>query len=362
VSIITPPHPSSKSFQVIDNIPVHTLNGSGNSVMSRELFRRHAGNFALKMHPRPHVVQFFNISSLSDFTALIKLKQSRIGSVLVNTMSGDVSVDNSKIKAMLQLLKFKLIHSLLNRIVNSNDFLTEQYKKRGLSANKLETIVNGVSLERFRPVVDHNEKIELQKRLNFQPGQTVLFVGNITPRKGVVELIKAWEIVHKKVPSHRLIMVGPELRHADKYKKFYQEWDEMLAKTNAKESIDIRPAAKNIEEYFRAADLFVFLSKVEGMPNVLPEAMASGLPILTDKFRGFSHELGRDGMEFEMTGRDPEEVSQRILMLLKDEKRRIELSNHGRLWVEKYHDVEKSMDQFAELYKSIAHLGRKQRR
>ena len=49
-----------------------------------------------------------------------------------------------------------------------------------------------------------------------------------------------------------------------------------------------------IAERYRQADLFVFPSRDEGMPNVVLEAMASGLPIVATAIAG-SEELVREG-------------------------------------------------------------------
>jgi len=105
---------------------------------------------------------------------------------------------------------------------------------------------------------------------------------------------------------------------------------------------------------FRSADLFVFLSQLEGTPNVLPEAMASGLPVLTAKFKGFSEELGQDGNELVFTEREPSKVCSELFRLLNDAALRESLASNARSWVEKYQDVDRSMDQYATLLRGLS--------
>ena len=68
------------------------------------------------------------------------------------------------------------------------------------------------------------------------------------------------------------MLVGQEQREVPEFRKFYRQWDRCIAGIQPSDHIEIRPAQARIEDYFRAADLFVFLSFLEGMPNVIPIA------------------------------------------------------------------------------------------
>jgi glycosyltransferase involved in cell wall biosynthesis len=143
------------------------------------------------------------------------------------------------------------------------------------------------------------------------------------------------------------------LRGDPEFKAFYERWDRCLAKTCSEDHIELRGPYVRIEEYFRAADVFVFLSELEGTPNVIPEAMASGLPVLTTRFRGFSTDLGRDGRELVITDRDPQAVSNAFTRLLDDPPLRQTLAAAARSWVEQCQDLDDTLDQYRGLLESL---------
>jgi glycosyltransferase involved in cell wall biosynthesis len=89
------------------------------------------------------------------------------------------------------------------------------------------------------------------------------------------------------------------------------------------------------------------------MPNVLPESMACGLPVLSTRFRGFSDDFGRDGIELVTTERNPEAVSLHLGRLLTDSQLRKSLSVNGRAWVKKYQNVEEVLNQYSALFRQI---------
>ena len=85
------------------------------------------------------------------------------------------------------------------------------------------------------------------------------------------------------------------------------------------------------------------------MPNVLPEAMACALPVVTTRFSGFSAELGRPGQDLLVTGRSPDEIAGHLFDLLSNSESRRNLGRSARAWMERNYDVEASLDQYADL-------------
>ena len=212
-------------------------------------------------------------------------------------------------------------------------------------------IPNGVSLTRFRPARDRGESLTLRRQLGLPENEPIaLFVGLRVERKGILELVDAWRRYRARGGPGHLVLVGGERREMPESHEFYRQWDLLIADLKPADHIELRPAHAQVEDYFRAADLFVFLSYLEGMPNVIPEAMACGCPVLTTRFRGFSPDLGRDGQELMITERDPEVVSEGIERLLHDVHFRASLVRSGRRWVEERQDLERVLDRYAALF------------
>jgi glycosyltransferase involved in cell wall biosynthesis len=87
--------------------------------------------------------------------------------------------------------------SMADAVVTCSDYVTQRWRARfPLRADHIHTIGNGVDLERFRPV-----EREVPPR--------ILYIGRVSPEKGVHVLVQAFERVLAAVPDAELQIVGP---------------------------------------------------------------------------------------------------------------------------------------------------------
>lgn len=103
--------------------------------------------------------------------------------------------------------------------------------------------------------------------------KTVLAIGRLTYQKGFDLLIEAWASVCKKNDDWTLRIVG-------------SGEDEILLKEqasrlNINNRIDFVPATKDVEKYYKSSSFYCLSSRFEGLPMVLLEAQAYGLPIIS---------------------------------------------------------------------------------
>lgn len=117
---------------------------------------------------------------------------------------------------------------------------------------------------------------------------TFCFVGRLVGDKGVNELVEAFDRLHREIPATRLLLVGPYENALDPLKA---ETDERIRKGDGIEAVgsqnDPRP-------YYATSDALAFPSYREGMPNVVLEAGALGLPSIVTDING-SREIIRQG-------------------------------------------------------------------
>ncbi|MDH3223233.1 MAG: glycosyltransferase family 4 protein, partial [Gemmatimonadota bacterium] len=245
------------------------------------------------------------------------------------------------------------VHSGYGRIVTSSGVMTEIMRtEAGGPDGRVVTIPNGVDLDRFH-AVEPEEKARLRASLGIGPGPAVLFVGGIYPRKHPHTLLEAWPQVARRHPSAELIMVGPR-PDEEKYRQFHQEVDRLAAAAPDPARIRFTGGVGNVDDYMKASDLFVFPSEREGMPNVVPEAMAAQLPVVLTAFKGLPAEFGRDGEEYVLIPRTAAGLAEAICGLLEDEEKARNLARRARFWVEEKLDVEVSLDAYARLYAELA--------
>ena len=111
---------------------------------------------------------------------------------------------------------------------------------------------------------------------------------------------------------------------------------------------------RNVETYLRASDIFVFPSQREGMPNVVLEAMATGLPVLLTPFVGLAADFGQAGREYLLAPREAQAVAANLADLLENDGLRLTLGQQARNWVREHLSIETSLDRYAALYYELA--------
>ena len=149
------------------------------------------------------------------------------------------------------------------------------------------------------------------KTLNERLPGSILFMGDIIERKGIADLIEAMPKVLERIPGAKLHLCGRGSIN------FYRS---ICAEKGLSGSIlferflsgDARLAA------FSSASLFVLPSYIEGMPMVIIEAMAAGLPIVATSVGGIPEiiEEGKNG--FLISPHDVAALVDRIVGVLSD--------------------------------------------
>ncbi len=192
-----------------------------------------------------------------------------------------------------------------------------------LPEEKLVVIYNGVDHLRFHPSRRLNEGKRIRKELRIPDDKAVvLFVGTGFRRKGLDRLLRLWS--DDGLAGIDLLVVGDDA----KLTHYKNRW-------NQKDIFFVGPRS-NVEDYYAAADLLVLPSIQEAFGNVVLEALASGLPIVTIPGVGVTTEIEGDLRKgILINPDDPEELKKRILWLL-DRNRWENLSKTARKFAEKY--------------------------
>ena len=141
----------------------------------------------------------------------------------------------------------------------------------------------------------------------------LLYVGGGEPHKNLVNLIKVFRILKKesKIP-HKLVMVGDNIEEA-----LHQNHPDLLREPDKDILFTGYLPDEQLQEVYRNADAFVFLSLYEGFGLVLLEAMRFGLPIVASNTSSIPEVVGNDAILVNPT--DIEEIREAILKVIKDE-------------------------------------------
>ena len=133
---------------------------------------------------------------------------------------------------------------------------------------------NGVDVTRFSPSTE-KQRADARQAMGL-PAQAVVagFVGRITRDKGIAELVQAFIDLREKRPTLHLLMVGG-LEHRD------QPSTEVMARIVADPRIKQIEWQQDAQPSYLAMDFVVLPSHREGLANVLLEAGAMSLPVVT---------------------------------------------------------------------------------
>ena len=217
----------------------------------------------------------------------------------------------------------------------------ERYVRMGaVPRHKIRYIPNGVDTERFKPNLE--DRLKFRKELGVD-GFVWLAVGRFDPPKDYPSMLQAFaRVVHKHSNTILLIAGDGPLR------KTMENLARELGIEKRTKFLGIR---RDIPQLMNAADAYVMSSSWEGMPNVLLEASATGLPIVATDVGG-NREIVLDGVTgFLVPPRNPEALARTMLRImdLSDEERK-EMGKRARKHIEVKFNLDRVVDLWEILY------------
>lgn len=172
----------------------------------------------------------------------------------------------------------------------------------------------------------------------------ILWVGRLDPVKGLDTLIRAFGMLATETDAHLLLAGDGPLR--DRLAR-------LIERMKLTGRVHLLGARRDIPTLLKAADVFTFPSRTEGLPNALLEAMAAGCPIVTTDVPGC-----RDLIEHESTGllvpyNDTRALAGAIRRLLLDREMAQRLGRQAAKAVTTSWHIEQTYDAYAAIYDEI---------
>lgn len=223
--------------------------------------------------------------------------------------------------------------------MNKEDY--EAAKKFKLRDNGKVYYVPGVGIDTdvYKNIVV--DKGKLRSSLELQDKDIVcISMGDLIPRKNYEVAIKA--IAECRNPNlHYLICgKGPELENLKSLAK----------EQGVEDQIHFLGFRTDIKELLKAADIFLFTTRQEGMPRSMMEAMASGLPCIASKIRGNVDLLEDEKGGYLVPVDDVGIIAERIHGLASDESLRRKMSERNLVRILNF-DTAKVKEIISEIYR-----------
>lgn len=226
-------------------------------------------------------------------------------------------------------------------VVNSKgirDYLISAWK---VPKEKTQVIFNGIdiqSIDRFSE--KKTEHPWINKNFNL-----VVSVGRLSEPKGHPDLIEALAIANKKKSIHLLIIgQGGEEENLRR----------LAVEKGIENRVDFLGFAHNPYKYMAKADLFILSSLWEGFPNVVLEAMACRIPVLSTDAPFGPSEIIEDGVNgYLVPVADPARLAEKIIDLIENKDKQEIVIRQARLTVEEKYTLEGMTSHYEKLFHSI---------
>lgn len=224
------------------------------------------------------------------------------------------------------------------------------------AASKVRTIYSGVDLNTFIPWRTSNSATQIREKLrkenNLEYKTVILYVGRLTPKKGLDLLIQALNEMPSFQRNIALVIVGGAWYSDDKVTD-YVAYIRSLAEMAPYPVITTGYVSANlVHQWFWVGDIFVCPSQwQEPLARVHYEAMAAGLPFLTTE-RGGNPEvvIEQNGLIVECP-EDTSEFAMKLKILLADPKLRQMMGQNGRRLAEKRFGWERVAQEVLDIWK-----------
>ena len=228
--------------------------------------------------------------------------------------------------------------------------ITTHVSQRGLEryvcagvvpVHRIEYIPNGVDLSRFAP--NPQERPQKRHTMNLHENFVWLAVGRLEAPKDYPLMLNAFHQVYRQFPQARLLIIGDGMLRLALERQIAD-----IELVNAVQLLGIR---QDVPDWMRIADAYVMSSAWEGMPNVLLEAHASGLPVVCTDVGGCAEIVQHRVSGFLVPPGDADALAQAMIQMMSlSEAERQAMGQAGRAHVMANFEIEQVVSRWEALY------------
>ncbi|MGN7393710.1 glycosyltransferase [Peribacillus frigoritolerans] len=223
-------------------------------------------------------------------------------------------------------------------------YLAEGLRRLGIPAKNMHVLYGGIELDLF-PYANRTLPTVGEIR--------VLSVGRLVDKKGFVTLIKAFKHIYSQYPNARLHIIG-----AGEDEKRIKS---TIAEYNLKDVVILRGAmdSKQVSDELKNAHIFCLASQtanngdIEGIPNALKEAMASGVPVVSTRHAGIPELIEHQRTGYLAPEKNDMELAKGIQFFIENPDVWTDYTERARKVIEEKFDVNKQIIEQQRLYSLV---------
>jgi glycosyltransferase involved in cell wall biosynthesis len=230
------------------------------------------------------------------------------------------------------------------RIIASSDWVAEQLAASGVPRDRVTVIYEGVEIP--TPVTAEMRR-EARARWKVRENEKLLgCVGVLLQDKGQEWAIQALAQLRREFPQCKLLLAGDGVCR--------EALRRLATEQNLQDAVIFAGFVRDVENVYRALDVFVFPALFEGLGTSLLAAMAHGIPSITyfGCALGEIVENGKSGLQIEP--KNPDALAEAIRSMVTDSDFAAKMGAEGRLRIEKVFSAERMVDETLKLYREIS--------
>ena len=270
--------------------------------------------------------------------------------VIVHGLHGSTfEAFNSGLLNWLLFLFERLTGRFTDAYVSVSGVLSEKYIERGIGKKEnYHTVYSGMELEIFYGV---RGKINCRKKrgeLGIDAGDFVIGnVARLETRKGHQFLLDAFKNVvgEQKYSQVKLLIIGEGNKR--KYLENY------VKELNLEDKVIFTGYREDVEELMALMDIFVLTSLREGLPRVLVQAAAVGMPSIAFNVDGVPEIIKDNYNGFLVKVKDVEQLENRIVKYMNNKELVLLHGQKGREFIENKWSIEGMVDRIDKIYQDL---------
>jgi UDP-glucose:(heptosyl)LPS alpha-1,3-glucosyltransferase len=237
------------------------------------------------------------------------------------------------------------------RLIAVSEAVGRNFRGRlsALFENRVSVILNAIDLDKFQP--DQTAKHRIRAELGLNGNLVFGIVGQLTPRKGQLELIRAF--AQAGIPGSSLLIVGAPLFNQDP--EYASRLEQEAAALGVADRVKMLGPRSDVGAVMQALDLLIVNSMAEPFGLVAPEAMASGTPVLATAVDGIPEIIEHGTNGWLIPARDDEALTEAIRHLSGQPELRDQLAKRGRQDVVKRFQADRYMKELEAFYQPDRH-------
>ncbi len=224
-----------------------------------------------------------------------------------------------------------------------NESISDLRSFFGYPESKTRVIRRGIPLEMYNRT---EARADILSKLNLQEtDRIVIHAGNYSKEKNHEFLLDVFKLIKERNTDVKLLLLGDG--------DLYQHISNKIRDQHLGDTVIQLGFQSDVARYLAAADLFVLCSKIEGVPGVILEAGAQGVPSISSDVGGVREVIRNNETGLTIRDFDPAKYADAILSLLDDRSALVEMGKRARHFVETNFNAEKNVESFIQLYSEL---------